>query len=138
MVSYNAAHMRVRRAKGSASGQVCECGRPAREWAYDIRTPDAAEYTDDRGYRYSGDPDYYVPMCFRCHRVLDKGQITHCPHGHEYTEDNTILDAGKRKCKTCVYARNRKHKPSPEQHARRMELQRIRRGVHREAPVDTP
>lgn len=32
---------------------------------------------------------------------------THCPKGHEYTEENTYLDAGARKCKVCVRARNR-------------------------------
>ncbi len=34
--------------------------------------------------------------------------VTHCPQGHEYTEENTyITDAGGRKCKTCVRKRNR-------------------------------
>lgn len=31
----------------------------------------------------------------------------HCPSGHEYTPENTIVNSeGKRKCKTCVYKRN--------------------------------
>lgn len=31
---------------------------------------------------------------------------THCPHGHAYDAENTIIDNGARKCRTCVYARN--------------------------------
>lgn len=30
----------------------------------------------------------------------------HCPHGHEYTSQNTVFDAGSRKCRTCLRARN--------------------------------
>lgn len=26
---------------------------------------------------------------------------THCPRGHEYNEINTVIDEGKRKCRTC-------------------------------------
>lgn len=33
--------------------------------------------------------------------------ITHCPRGHEYTEENTILWRGNRKCRKCVNARDR-------------------------------
>jgi hypothetical protein len=33
---------------------------------------------------------------------------THCPRDHEYTEENTIINAdGKRRCRTCVNARKR-------------------------------
>jgi hypothetical protein len=32
---------------------------------------------------------------------------THCPQGHPYSGDNLLMDQGKRKCRTCVYARNR-------------------------------
>ncbi|WP_217269810.1 HNH endonuclease signature motif containing protein [Neobacillus endophyticus] len=34
---------------------------------------------------------------------------THCPHGHEYTEENTYTsNRGKRNCKTCNRERTRK------------------------------
>lgn len=36
--------------------------------------------------------------------------ITHCPHGHEYTPENTIRDAGKRKCRICVNERGRRYR----------------------------
>jgi hypothetical protein len=32
---------------------------------------------------------------------------THCPHGHEYTELNTIRRDGRRRCRTCVNAARR-------------------------------
>jgi hypothetical protein len=74
-------------------------------------------------------------MCKRCHRALDKSAITHCPSDHEYTPDNTLMDVGKRKCKTCVYAKNREYNRnlSPAQRARKVELQRQRRAKARSA-----
>lgn len=32
---------------------------------------------------------------------------THCPHGHEYTPENTLMDSGSRKCRACLRARGR-------------------------------
>jgi len=32
---------------------------------------------------------------------------THCPQGHPYAGTNLFLDQGKRKCRTCVRAKNR-------------------------------
>lgn len=29
-------------------------------------------------------------------------RITHCPHGHEYTDVNTYLYRGRRNCRTCI------------------------------------
>jgi len=38
---------------------------------------------------------------------------SHCPHGHEYTEENTYLSSGKYKtCRTCTKGRNVKTKRS--------------------------
>lgn len=35
-------------------------------------------------------------------RVAHKALVTHCPRGHEYTPENTIVYRdGKRRCKTC-------------------------------------
>lgn len=36
---------------------------------------------------------------------------THCPHGHEYTPENTIYENGWRKCRTCVYSRLKRYSP---------------------------
>jgi hypothetical protein len=37
-----------------------------------------------------------------------KSNISHCPQGHEYTEDNTYIvpKSGHRQCRTCVKAKN--------------------------------
>lgn len=35
---------------------------------------------------------------------------THCPAGHEYSEDNTFIRSGKRVCRTCEIARDRKRR----------------------------
>lgn len=36
---------------------------------------------------------------------------THCPHGHEYTPENTyVLKSGSRACRTCALERARDHK----------------------------
>ena len=37
---------------------------------------------------------------------------THCPAGHEYSDDNTFIRRGKRVCKTCERARDRKRRAS--------------------------
>lgn len=32
---------------------------------------------------------------------------THCPQGHEYTQENTRMDDGSRKCRECIRVRSR-------------------------------
>ena len=65
-VGYTSAHQRVYRVRGPASGNRCvDCGHPARHWSYDHEDPE--EITTPQGYRYSGDPEHYVPRCVPCH-----------------------------------------------------------------------
>lgn len=129
-MSYMAMHNRLRQWRGSARDYSCPCGKRAQEWAYQ---GSRHERVDPEGRRYSVNPDDYAPMCHRCHRLLDKAAITHCPQGHEYAGDNILMDAGKRKCRTCVYERNRRRPLTAEQKARRIELQRERRARARAA-----
>lgn len=69
-VSYAGAHARVRRQRGSASSHPCVgCEFMADQWAYDNSDPN--ELTDDKGRRYSSDPNHYVPMCRPCHVLAD-------------------------------------------------------------------
>jgi hypothetical protein len=70
---YAAAHLRVRRARGSASQHPCvDCGTPARDWSYDGRDPDELVAVE-RGYevRYSVNPEHYVARCLTCHVRYD-------------------------------------------------------------------
>ncbi|AEK07094.1 hypothetical protein JOEDIRT_57 [Mycobacterium phage JoeDirt] len=71
-VKYQMAHLRVRKARGSARAYVCSCGDQAREWAYDGSDPaELTDVVDGRAVRYSADPKFYQPLCIRCHRNFD-------------------------------------------------------------------
>jgi hypothetical protein len=42
-------------------------------------------------------------------RVNASSNVTHCPYGHEYTKENTVLwRDGKRRCKTCETNRRKR------------------------------
>ena len=125
VTTYSGAHANVTLHRGRATEYECLCGAQAKEWALRHGAPGIRP--NSGGQEFSTEPNDYAPMCFRCHRLYDKARITHCPQGHPYSGDNLIYDAGKRKCKTCVYARNRARRVSPEQKARKIELQRTRR-----------
>lgn len=54
--------------------------------------------------------------------------VTHCPKGHEYTEETTAFRKnGRRYCKPCQYAYRAVHDQKPHVAARRAELKRKRR-----------
>lgn len=136
-MGYMSAHNRVRRINGKAVEYRCEhCDMPALEWALDHGMPNLVTESDRFG-RYSNNPDDYIPLCKPCHNNFDKAPITHCPKGHPYSGDNLIIDTRKRKCRTCVYARNRERQQrteiTQEQRNRKNELQRIRRAKQKEA-----
>ena len=38
---------------------------------------------------------------------VKNGDKTHCPHGHEYTPENTYVYAGRRFCRECNRKRTR-------------------------------
>lgn len=70
-VGYEAVHARLRNQRGYARAHLCtECGKPARDWAYDGK--DSGEMTSPKGRRYSIDLQRYVPMCRRCHWYQDR------------------------------------------------------------------
>lgn len=73
-ISYAAAHMRIRRARGRATDHMCiDCGEPARDWCL-RRDASPVLTTVHRGFlcRYSGDPADYDPRCRWCHRAYDR------------------------------------------------------------------
>jgi len=76
--SYEAAHRRIKRAKGLASDWPCiDCGGRARDWSYNHRDPDERTQvtTLPRGREvtvtYSLNPDCYEPRCGACHATFD-------------------------------------------------------------------
>lgn len=73
-VGYGAAHIRIRKSRGSATKYPCSnCTAMASEWAYDHTDPE--ERVDARfGRPYSVDQDRYMPLCVSCHRAFDASQ----------------------------------------------------------------
>lgn len=72
-VSSSGAHARVRALWGKASQYPCiECGQGAAEWAYD-GTDETERYGENAGVFsfYSLYPEFYMPMCHKCHRKRD-------------------------------------------------------------------
>jgi hypothetical protein len=66
--------------------------------------------------------------------MLDRGRCpatkrTHCPKGHSYTDENTMRDArGHRRCRECMYARNRaRHKVRMAENAEQVRADSRRR-----------
>lgn len=74
---YEAAHKRVRRARGRARENICsQCGeRQAKDWAYIHGSPGekpAGIAPNGRPHGpYSLNPEHYTPMCNPCHTVYD-------------------------------------------------------------------
>lgn len=67
-VTYSAVHFRLKKLRGPAKDQICECGSSADTWAYDHTDPD--EKLSDVG-PYSVDLQRYTAMCHSCHTTLD-------------------------------------------------------------------
>lgn len=73
-ITYYGAHHRLSAIRGRADQFFCvDCGGDAASWAYDHVDP--SELTDDRGIRYSGDPDHYEPKCNPCHKIGDLAHL---------------------------------------------------------------
>lgn len=75
-VKLGGAHQRVRRLWGDAAQYSCiECGNRARDWAYDGTDPNELLGRQQSGkgslQRYSCFPEFYMPMCRKCHNSRD-------------------------------------------------------------------
>jgi hypothetical protein len=111
--TYRSCHMRNISKWGPASLYPCvECGEQAREYAYDGTDPDELRgLTEVNGVDYpiswSRWPEFYMPMCFSCHRRKDarsrSDRRTRCGNGHELTEENVYVRPGGhgRECRAC-------------------------------------
>lgn len=72
--SYNAAHLRVRQARGPARNHTCaDCAGAARHWSYGHADPD--ELVTPEGLPYSADPSMYDPRCVPCHKRFDLAHL---------------------------------------------------------------
>lgn len=110
-LTYFGAHARTKAYFGSATKYTCiQCGGPAGEWAYDGTDPSEREDIAQGRYRvvYSVWPEFYMPMCTKCHRTMDCAarflRREACTHGHELTPENTYTRPSRprtRECKTC-------------------------------------
>lgn len=71
VMTYEAAHGRIRALRGRAADCMCLCGAPAHAWAYQHNDPEAL--ADPAGHPYSlRFFDCYEPMCRSCHALLDR------------------------------------------------------------------
>lgn len=50
-------------------------------------------------------------MIAKGRRVTAQEKRTHCPRGHEYTEQNTYVHNNSRQCRTCKAQRNHRSNP---------------------------
>lgn len=85
VVTYAAAHYRVRAAKGRAIEAPCvDCGEQASQWSYDGLDPDALMETrtfhsgERRDVSYSLDPAHYDARCRSCHSRFDRLRGPRC------------------------------------------------------------
>lgn len=139
--AYVSAHDRVRRVRGKASSYPCtSCPESAYDWAYNNDAPDPQAITDQAGRVYSNNPDFYIPMCRKCHRKFDeKHAKPNCPQGHPYEGANLyITREGRRACRACKAAHQRNLRKTPEHKAKERE-RAVRRNAERpKAPPKPP
>lgn len=116
-LGYRAVHAVVEREWGRARKYLCvACGDRAKEWAYDGTDPSEKSEMIAGRYpvRFSVWPEFYMPMCFPCHRLMDSSarfaKRTHFNQcGHPRSPENTYIPPGKKaaECKICRSARSR-------------------------------
>jgi hypothetical protein len=83
------------------------------------------------GCKYSVDPGDYITLCFRCHRKQDLVEARpRCINGHEYTPENTRMQAGARICRICHRIREAIRLSRPECRAKKREFDQRYRSMH--------
>jgi len=59
------------------------------------------EYDHHLGYAAEHHRDVEA-VCTTCHRQRERARLTHCKHGHEYTENNKMIGKdGHLRCRQC-------------------------------------
>lgn len=137
VVSYDAAHARVRALRGSASSWRCIlCGQPAQEWAYRGGSPRERRGTVTDGRRtrrlaWSPDASDYDPMCRPCH-----GSSERPDYGNGYRHDPDRARELRREWKRRQYARQVATEAGRAAYRARKRAERARR-AERQAKPDT-
>lgn len=88
-------HKNIQKARGRASDYTCQCGKPAKEWAYQV-TPEAL--VAPSGALYSENPEDYTAMCKPCHTRLDIA-VTPDRYAYLFSEKTSIRK--RRRCLEC-------------------------------------
>lgn len=102
--------------KAKGYGRFYARGRlvQAHRWAYEHfvgEIPEGAVVHHECENPSCVNPDHLRPVSHRKNLKLAdtwSGNRTHCPHGHEYTPENTYEWSGRRVCRTCDRARESK------------------------------
>ena len=96
--SYVAKHMWIIKHYGNA--KMCSIDPTHRAKRY--------EWANISG-KHIRDISDYMELCPSCHRKMDMNK-THCVHGHEYTQENTFINAnGARECQICRKERRKRY-----------------------------
>jgi 5-methylcytosine-specific restriction endonuclease McrA len=75
-ITYGSAHSRVRDVRGPAKEYTClSCGGQAKDWAVNHVGGKALTTDVYTGMMYSIDPDDYIPLCRRCHKLFDSYRV---------------------------------------------------------------
>ena len=103
--TYGAVHQRINRVF-PRTGRCEYCGQRQRRTHY-----------ASIEHRYSSWRHDWLELCTRCHQWFDEmvygtGQRkkTHCPQGHPYDEENTLISRGQRRCRACLRAEKRRRR----------------------------
>jgi hypothetical protein len=64
------------------------------------------------GKRRCVNPEHLIPLSRSRHKSAHAEAITRCPHGHEYTPENTYMIPGKnqRQCRACKRSADRRYR----------------------------
>ena len=135
VVSYDAAHARVRKLRGSASLWRCiRCGEPAQEWAYRGGSPRERRGTVVSGRKtrrmaWSPDPSDYDPMCRTCHGTTDRPD-----YGNGYRNNPDRAIELRREWKRRQYARQVATEAGRAAYRARKRAERARRAERQAIP----
>lgn len=91
-------HHRLRAIWGPAANHPCveDCGWMAQDWAYDGTDPEASLGRTGtwKGIWYSLYPEFYMPLCRKCHRTRDRLRAAAELHEYRRWKSQTGLSLG--------------------------------------------